>query len=163
MCGMCPSCVFAPTPPSSTQRPWRMSDEFKRRFVVALILRCRKAQVLEGIQSVLSATTWTWFTYARSRRPTSPEDYPSRSPTHQALDGKPLGVDVNEIWKWFSSSPDWIKTRYLCRIFLLCESELLRTAFNLASVLLVRQKQGFLEFNGKFRKQNCPKRAHLRF
>ncbi|XP_047464598.1 F-box/WD repeat-containing protein 10 [Mugil cephalus] len=148
MCGMCPSCVFGPTPPSSTQRLWRMADKFKRRFVVALILRCRKVQVLESIQSVLGVTSWTWFTYARSRSPTSPEDYPSRTPPHQALDGKPLGMDLNEIWRWFSSSPDWIKIRYLCRIFSLCDSELLRTALNLTSVLLVRQKQGFLEFNG---------------
>lgn len=148
MCGMCPSCVFAPKPPGSTQCLWRVSDEFKRRFVVELLLRCRNIQVLESVQSVLGVTSWTLFTYARSRSPTLPKDFPCRHPD-RATDGKPLGMDINAIWDWFSSSPDWIKSRYLCRLFSLCESELLRMVANLTSVLLVRLKRGFLQFNGK--------------
>ncbi|XP_070783545.1 F-box and WD repeat domain containing protein 10B [Enoplosus armatus] len=146
MCGMCPSCAFAPTPPGSVQCLWKVSDEFKRRFVVELLLRCRNIHVLETMQSVLGVTSWTLFTYARSRSPTSPEEYPCRS-TDRALCGKPLGMDMNEIWDWFSSSPDWMKSRYLCRLFSLCDSELLRMVANLTSVLLVRQKRGFLQFN----------------
>lgn len=146
MCGMCPSCVFAPTPSGSTHCLWKVSDEFKRRFVVELLLRCRNVQVLEGIQSVLGATPWTLLTYARSRGPTSPQDYPCRT-KDGVMDGKPLGVDVNEIWDWFGNSPDWVKSRYLCRVFTLCDSELLRMVSNLTSVLLVRQKRGFLQSN----------------
>ncbi|KAM7381304.1 hypothetical protein PAMA_012246 [Pampus argenteus] len=146
MCGMCPSCVFAPKPPGSTQCLWRVSDEFKRRFVLELLLRCKSVQVLEHVQYVLGVTSWTFFTYARSRSPTSPQDFPCRG-SHRALGGKPLGIDMNEIWDWFSISPDWIKTRYLCRLFLLCESELLRMVANLTSVLLVRLKRRFLQFN----------------
>ncbi|XP_045924101.1 F-box/WD repeat-containing protein 10 [Micropterus dolomieu] len=146
MCGMCPSCAFAPKPPGSIQCLWKVSDEFKRRFVVELLLRCRNTQVLERIQSVLGVTSWTLFTYARARSPTSPQDYPWRS-TDRALDGKPLGMDMKEIWDWFSSSPDCIKSRYLCRLFSLCDSELLRMVANLTSVLLVRQKRGLLQFN----------------
>uniref|UniRef100_A0A4W6E0F6 F-box and WD repeat domain containing 10 n=1 Tax=Lates calcarifer TaxID=8187 RepID=A0A4W6E0F6_LATCA len=140
MCGMCPSCIFAPTPSGSTHCLWKVSDEFKRRFVVELLLRCRNVQVLEGIQSVLGATPWTLLTYARSRGPTSPQDYPCRT-KDGVMDGKPLGVDVNEIWDWFGNSPDWVKSRYLCRVFTLCDSELLRMVSNLTSVLLVRQKR----------------------
>uniref|UniRef100_A0A4W6DZC6 F-box and WD repeat domain containing 10 n=1 Tax=Lates calcarifer TaxID=8187 RepID=A0A4W6DZC6_LATCA len=146
MCGMCPSCIFAPTPSGSTHCLWKVSDEFKRRFVVELLLRCRNVQVLEGIQSVLGATPWTLLTYARSRGPTSPQDYPCRT-KDGVMDGKPLGVDVNEIWDWFGNSPDWVKSRYLCRVFTLCDSELLRMVSNLTSVLLVRQKRGFLQSN----------------
>ncbi|KAM7370542.1 hypothetical protein PAMP_010078 [Pampus punctatissimus] len=153
MCGMCPSCVFAPKPPGSTQCLWRVSDEFKRRFVLELLLRCKSVQVLEHVQCVLGVTSWTVFTYARSRSPSSPQDFPWRG-SDRASDGKPLGIDVNEIWDWFSSSPDWIKTRYLCRLFLLCESELLRMVANLTSVLLVRLKRGFLQFNVSSRNTN---------
>uniref|UniRef100_A0A3B4XGG9 F-box and WD repeat domain containing 10 n=1 Tax=Seriola lalandi dorsalis TaxID=1841481 RepID=A0A3B4XGG9_SERLL len=146
MCGMCPSCVFAPKPPGSTPCVWKVSDEFRRRFLVELLLRCRNVQVLENIQNVLGVTSWTLFTYARSRGPTSPQDHPCRS-TDRALDGKPLGMDINEVWDWFSSSPDWMKSCYLCRLFSLCDSELLRMVANLTSVLLVRQKRGFLQLN----------------
>nr|XP_020481002.1 F-box/WD repeat-containing protein 10-like isoform X2 [Monopterus albus] len=146
MCGMCPSCVFAPKPPGFTQRLWKVSDDVKRRFVVELLLRCTNVQVLESMQSVLSVTSWTLFTYARSRRSASLQDYSCRSTT-RALDGKPLGSkDMNEMWDWFSSSPNWIKSCYLCRVFSLCDTELLRMISNLINVLLVRQKRGFLPF-----------------
>lgn len=149
MCGMCPSCAFAPTPPASTRRVWKVSDEFKRMFLVELLLRCRNTRVLEGIHGVLAvATSGTLFTYARSRRPTSPRDYPRRAADPRP-DEKPLGMDVNEIWHWFNSSPEWKQSSYLCRLFSLCDCELLRMAANLTSVLLVRQKRGFLQFNGK--------------
>uniref|UniRef100_A0A668S485 F-box domain-containing protein n=1 Tax=Oreochromis aureus TaxID=47969 RepID=A0A668S485_OREAU len=149
MCGMCPTCVFASKPPGSSRCLWKVSDEFKRRFVLTLLLRCRSVQVLESIQGVLrGATLWTLHTYARSRSPITPQEHPFRS-SHQGHDGKPLGVNVKEIWKWFSSSPDWVKSSYVCRIFSLCDSELLRMVANLTNVLLVRQKSGFLEFNGK--------------
>uniref|UniRef100_A0A8C9WWP8 F-box and WD repeat domain containing 10 n=1 Tax=Sander lucioperca TaxID=283035 RepID=A0A8C9WWP8_SANLU len=146
MCGMCPSCAFAPKSPASSRCLWKVSDEFKRRFMVELLLRCKHIQVLESIQSVLGVTSWTLLTYARARSPTSPQDYPCRG-TGRPQDGKPLGMDMNEIWDWFNSSPDWMKSCYLCRLFSLCDSELLRMVANLTSVLLVRQKRGFLHFN----------------
>ncbi|KAK9530107.1 hypothetical protein VZT92_011636 [Zoarces viviparus] len=147
MCGMCPVCAFAPTPPASTRCVWKASDEFKRSFVVELLLRCRNRKVLEGIHGVLCVTTsWTLSTYARSRSPTSPRDYPRRG-ADRPPDGKPLGMDLNEVWDWFNSSPDWTQSRYLCRLFSLCDSELLRMVTNLTSVLLVRQKRGFLQSN----------------
>lgn len=155
MCGMCPSCVFAPKPPGFTRCVWRVSDEFRRRFLVELLLRCRNVQVLENIQSVLGVTSWSLFTYARSRGPTSAQEFRcSRRSTDRDRDrdlgGKqPLGVDLKEIWSWFSSSPDWMKSRYLCRLFLLCDPELLRMVSNLTSVLLVRQRRGFLQFDCK--------------
>lgn len=151
LCGMCPSCVFAPAPPGSVQCLWRASDEFKRRFVTELLLRCRNTGVIESIQSVLGVKSWTLYTYARSRSPTSLQDYTrsSSSSARVGLDGRPLGLDMRGIWGWFNSSPDWVKTRYLCRLFSLCDSELLRMVANLTSVLLVRQKRGFLQFNGK--------------
>ncbi|XP_032358183.1 F-box/WD repeat-containing protein 10 isoform X1 [Etheostoma spectabile] len=146
MCGMCPSCAFAPRPPASSRCLWKASDEFKRRFMVELLLRCKNIQVLESIRSVLDVTSWTLFTYARARRPTSPQDYPSRG-ADRLQEGKPLGMDTKEIWDWFNSSPDWMKSYYLCRIFSLCDSEMLRMLANLTSVLLVRQRRGFLDFN----------------
>ncbi|XP_034415228.1 F-box/WD repeat-containing protein 10 [Cyclopterus lumpus] len=147
MCGMCPSCVFAPTPPASTRCLWKVSDEFKRRFVVELLLRCRSTRVLEGIHGVLSvATSGTLFTYARSRSPTSPRDYPRRA-ADRPPDQKPLGMDVNEICLCFNSSPEWQQSRYLCRLFTFCDCELLRMVANFTSVLLVRHKRGFLQFN----------------
>ncbi|XP_072229389.1 F-box and WD repeat domain containing protein 10B [Leuresthes tenuis] len=145
MCGMCPSCVFAPKPPGSTHRLWKASDEFKRKFTVALLLRCRDVQLLESIQRLLSVTSLTWCTYARSRSPASPRKYPSHSP-YRELDGKPLGMDMDETWNWFNSSSVWKKSSYLCRIFSLCDMELLRMLSNLTSVLLVRQKRGFMQF-----------------
>lgn len=148
MCGMCAPCVFAPTQPGFTQCLWKASDEFKRRFVLELLLRCRNIQVLESIHSALGVTSWTLSTYARSRSPASPQDDPCRW-ADRALDGKPLGMDMNKIWDWFSSSPDWIKSHYLCRILSRCDPELLRMVSNLASVLLTRQKRRFLQFNCK--------------
>ncbi|XP_028422735.1 F-box/WD repeat-containing protein 10 [Perca flavescens] len=151
MCGICPFCAFAPKPPASSRCLWKVSDEFKRRFMVELLLRCKTIQVLESIQSVLGETCWTLLTYARARSPTSPEEYPWRG-TDRPQDGKPLGMDMNEIWDWFNSSPDWMKSCYLCRLLSLCDSELLRMVANLTSVLLVRQKRGFLQFNASSRR-----------
>uniref|UniRef100_A0A3Q3A3B3 F-box and WD repeat domain containing 10 n=1 Tax=Kryptolebias marmoratus TaxID=37003 RepID=A0A3Q3A3B3_KRYMA len=144
ICGMCPACVFSP-PPGSAGRPWTVSDEFRRRFVVALLSRCGSVKQLESIHASLSGTSWPWLTYARSRRsPQEEEDSLPRRPQ-----GKPPGVDTGRIWSWFNSSPDWMKTRYLCRIFSLCDFELLRMLCNLTSVLIVRRKRGFQHFNGK--------------
>lgn len=148
MCGVCAPCVFAPKPPGFTQCHWKVSDEFKRRFVLELLLRCRNLPVLANIQNVLGVTSWTWFTYARSRSPGSPQHNPNRS-AERAPDGKPLGTNMNKIWDWFSSSPDWIQSRYLCRILSRCDPELLRMVSNLSSVLLIRHKRRFLQFNGK--------------
>lgn len=148
MCGICPTCAFAPDPPGSTRRLWSASDEFKRKFITGLILRCTSIQVLRNVQDALSVTSWNLFTYARSKSQTWRPDYLSRSPD-RALHGKPLGTDVNEIWDWFTNSPDWTKSRYLLRLFSFCDSELLRMVANLSSVLLVRQKRGFLQSNGK--------------
>ncbi|XP_030019095.1 F-box/WD repeat-containing protein 10 [Sphaeramia orbicularis] len=142
MCGMCPSCAFAPKPPGSSQYLWRISDGFQRRFLVDLLLRCRSVRVLESVQRTLNVTSWTLFTYARSRSPACPQQQSPRDP-----DGKPHGVNVHGIWDWFSNCPDWMKSRYLCSLFLLCDSELLRMLGNLTSVLLVQQKRGFLQFN----------------
>lgn len=154
MCGICPTCVFASNPPGSSRCLWKVSDEFKRRFALTLLLRCRSVQVLESIQGVLrGATSWTLHTYARSRSPITPQEHLFRF-SHQGHDGKPLGVNVKEILKWFSSSPDLVKSSYVCRIFSLCDSELLRMVANLTNVLLIRQKSGFLEFNVSNHKNN---------
>lgn len=143
-CGMCPSCAFAPKPSGSSQYLWRTSDGFQRQFLVNLLLRCRSVRVLESVQRTLNVTSWTLFTYARSRSPASPQQQ-----SHKDPEGKVHhGVNVHEIWGWFRNSPEWIQSRYLCRLFLLCDSELLRMLGNLTSVLLVRQKRGFLQFNG---------------
>ncbi|XP_060884990.1 F-box/WD repeat-containing protein 10 [Labrus mixtus] len=141
MCGMCPCCAFAAKPPGSIRCLWKVSDEFKRRFLMDLLLRCRNIEILESIQRVLSVTSWTLFTYIRS--PTSPQ-HPDRAPT-----GKPFGLDLKKIWDWFNSSTEWLKLRYLCRLLSFCDSEMLCMAANLTRVLLVRQKRGFLQFNGK--------------
>ncbi|XP_069016322.1 F-box and WD repeat domain containing protein 10B [Embiotoca jacksoni] len=146
MCGMCPSCVFAPTPPTRSRCLWKMSDKVKRRFVVALLSRCGSVQVLESVRSLLGVTSWTMFTYARSRRPAAPRDLPSRG-SQRALAEKPLSVDTDAIYSWFDGSPEWIKSDYLCRIFSLCDSEFLRMVSNLTGVFLARQKRGFLYFN----------------
>uniref|UniRef100_A0A3P8SDP4 Uncharacterized protein n=1 Tax=Amphiprion percula TaxID=161767 RepID=A0A3P8SDP4_AMPPE len=155
LCGICPSCVFAPKPSGSSQSLWRVSDEFKRSFLVKLLLRCRNVQVLESVQSALCFTSWTLFTYGRSRSSAPPQDHFSCC-SHRELDGKP--ADMNEIWKWFSGSPDWIKSSYLCRIFSRCDAELLRMISNLSSVLLVRHRRGFLQisfcFHANTRKDN---------
>lgn len=143
LCGMCPSCAFAPRPPGSARCLWGVSDQLRRRFVVKLILRCT-SRVLRDIQAALDVASWTVFTYARSSRPSFPQGPPSRS-----TDVKPLDVDVKEILAWFGSSPDSIKSRYLLALFMRCDSDLLRMIANLTSVLLIRQKRGFLQFNGK--------------
>ncbi|XP_037546874.1 F-box/WD repeat-containing protein 10 [Nematolebias whitei] len=142
VCGMCPRCVFAPKPPgSAARRLWTVSDEFERRFVVALLSRCRNVKQLENIQKSLSGTSWPWCTYARSGR--SPRDSGSRC----QKDRKPLCVDTDAILRWFNSSPDWMKTNYLCCLLSMCDFELLRMLTNLTSVLLVRLKRGYLQFN----------------
>ncbi|CAJ1080076.1 CMT1A duplicated region transcript 1 protein [Xyrichtys novacula] len=145
LCGMCPSCVFAVKPPGSVRCPWKVSDKFKRRFIIELLLRCRNTKVLESIQRVLSVTSWTLFTYNRAKSPTSLQRHTCLT---TGQDGAPAGVNMKEIWTWFNSSTEWLKLRYLCRLFSFCDLELLLTVANLTNVLLVRQKRGFLQFNG---------------
>ncbi|XP_028989366.1 LOW QUALITY PROTEIN: F-box/WD repeat-containing protein 10 [Betta splendens] len=138
MCGMCAPCVFAPTPPGFIQCSWKVSDGFKRRFVLDLLLRCSSVQVLERVHSVLGVTSWALCASARARSRASPQTHP------------PFGVDVKRIWFWFRSSPSWMQTRYLCRVLSRCDPELLRMASNLISVLLIRQKRRFLQFSTSF-------------
>ncbi|KAM6896969.1 F-box/WD repeat-containing protein 10 [Xenentodon cancila] len=146
MCGICPSCVFSPKAAGSSRRLWKMSDELERRFLVALLLRCRNAKVLENIQRLLSITPGTCFTYSRSR---SPPSLPDRSygRSDQTLAAELRGIEMKEIWTWFHRSPDWMKTSYLCRIFSMCDMDILLMLSNLTSVLLIRHKQGFLHFS----------------
>ncbi|XP_068610929.1 F-box and WD repeat domain containing protein 10B [Brachionichthys hirsutus] len=143
-CGICPVCAFSPKSPGSTQRSWKVSDGFKRGFIVELILRCRDERVLESVQTTLCVTSWSLFAYARSKRPACPQDYPKRE-SDRELSGEPFSVDKNEIWDWFDSSPNWVKTHYICSLLSRCDSELLRTVANLTGVLLVRKKRGFLQ------------------
>lgn len=147
LCGMCPSCVFAPEPPGSEHCLWTASDQLRRDFIVALVLRCKSVSVLQTIQEALSFTSWTLFNYGRSERfqnsPTS-----VRKP---ASAGKPLGLDVEKIWDWFDSTSDLTKSRYILRLFSFCDLELLRMAANLSNVLLVRQQRENRHKEGKKR------------
>lgn len=145
-CGICPPCVLATKSPESTEGLWHAADASVRRLLVGLLLRCSNVKVLERTQRGLQIAPW--FTYARSRKPTSPEDV-TRSRSSRAQSGDLQETDLSAIWDWFSRSPDRVKSNYLCRVFPRCDSELLRLMANLTSVLLVRQKRGFLQFNGK--------------
>lgn len=138
-CGLCPCCIFDP---GHARGSWTVSDEFKRKLVLELLLRCRDVRALESIQAALEVTTWTLFAYVRSsRRPAFPEEsHPSRGPHG------PRGPDVSVIRRWFDGSPHWLKSSY---ILSLCDAELLRTVYNLTSTLLVRERRGFLRVNGE--------------
>ncbi|XP_029934212.1 CMT1A duplicated region transcript 1 protein [Myripristis murdjan] len=135
----------------SSQWPWPAAHPPRRRFLVGLLLRCKSVQVLESIQRVLQVTSWKVFTYARSKKPNLPDEMFMSS---QGYDENLPGTDMVKIWDWFSGSPDWIKSKYLCHLLSFCDTELLRLLGNLASVLLVRQRRGFLQFNAKSTQQN---------
>ncbi|XP_078147049.1 F-box and WD repeat domain containing protein 10B [Centroberyx gerrardi] len=154
-CGSCQSCAFATKLSESSQWLRQATDECKRRLLVGLLLRCRSVRVLESIQTVLQVTSWKGFTYARSNRPSLTQDTVSCSPD-RALNGNLLGMEMVETWDWFSSSPDWIKSKYLFRVLSLCDTELLRMLGNLTSVLLVREKRAFLQFNARSSQHNAP-------
>ncbi|XP_068162132.1 F-box and WD repeat domain containing protein 10B [Antennarius striatus] len=141
-CGICQVCVFSRKSPGSTHRVWKVSDGFKRRFLLGLILRCRDIGVLQSVQTTLRLTSWSLFAYARSKRPIRPQDYPTRN---SEPNGNPPSVDTNEMWDWFDSSPNWIKTHYICNLLSRCDLELLCMVANLTNVLLVSQKQALLQ------------------
>lgn len=155
LCGMCSSCVFAPEPPGSARCLWTVSDELRRNFIVGLILRCTSVDVLQTIREALSFTSWDFFNYGRSESLTCVQNNLSSS-RNRASGGKPLGLEVNEIWDWFTGSSDVTKSRYLLRLFSFCDSELLRMAANLTNVLLVRQQRGLLQIDGKGKKKKNP-------
>lgn len=140
-CGICPFCVFAPS-----QSVWPVTEEFNRKLVLGLLLRCRTTQVLENIQRVLSVTSWTLFSYERSRRQTSTQHHFRSGVARQPRASAPA---LREVWDWFSSSSDRIQSRYLCRVLSRCEWKLLQMVYNLTSVLLVRRRRGFLQWDGK--------------
>lgn len=148
LCGMCPSCVFAPEPPGSDHCLWTATDDLRRTFIVGLILRCTSVDVLQTVQEALRFTSWPLFNYGRSESPCCIGNKPS-SIGNRASGGRPLGLDVNGIRDWFTSSSDVTKLRYILRLFSLCDSELLRMAANLTSVLLVRQQRGLVHTDGK--------------
>lgn len=152
LCGMCPSCVFGPEPPGSDRCLWTANNDLRRKFIVGLILRCQgsSVKVLQTVQEALRFTSWTFFNHLRSVVPSSTEIRLARTGTR---DGEPLGLDLNKIFDWFTSSSDTTKSRFLLRLFLFCDSELLRMAANLANVLLVRQQQGLTQTDGKEEKQ----------
>ncbi|XP_055085815.1 F-box/WD repeat-containing protein 10 [Periophthalmus magnuspinnatus] len=143
LCGMCPSCAFAKTPPISTDHLWTVGDSFHRRFIMDLLCRCRSLQVLEKMHRVLAHTSWSFFSYGISEKLASSTTSISTKPQE-----KPLGFNGHEIREWFDSRPDWIKSHYLCRLLLRCDSGLLRALANLTDVLLIRQKRGQVTFEG---------------
>lgn len=152
LCGMCPSCVFAPEPPGSDHCLWTATDDLRRKFIVGLILRCTSVNVLQTVREALRFTSWALFNYGRSESLSGVENNPS-STRNRAAEGKPLGLDVNGIRDWFTSSSDTTKLRYILRLLSFCDSELLRMAANLTSVLLVRQQRGLVHTDGKERKK----------
>lgn len=115
---------------------------------MGLILRCTSASVLQTIQEALRFTSWALFNYGRSERLSCIGNKPP-SIRNRAAEGKPLGLDVDGIRDWFTSSSDMTKLRYILRLFSFCDSELLRMAANLTSVLLVRQQRGLVHTDGK--------------
>lgn len=155
LCGMCPSCVFGPEPPGSDRCLWTVNNDLRRKFIVGLILRCTSAKVLQTIQEALRFTSWTLFNHVRSEIPSCTEIRLARTGT-RASDGEPLGLDVNKIFDWFTGSSDMTKSRFILRLFSLCDSELLRMAANLTNVLLARQQQGLTQIDGKEEKQQKP-------
>lgn len=152
LCGMCPACVFGPEPPDSDPCLWTVHNDLRRKFIVGLILRCTSVKVLQTIQEALRFTSWTLFSQVRSEIPSCIEIRLARTRA-RASDGEPLGLDVNKIFDWFTTSSDTTKLRFILRLFSLCDSELLRMAANLTNVLLARQQQGLTQIDGKEEKQ----------
>ncbi|KAF0025705.1 hypothetical protein F2P81_022586 [Scophthalmus maximus] len=159
MCGMCPPCVFAPRAPAaaapgSPQCLWTGTDDLRRRFVAGLLLRCTSVRLLEHIQRMLDVTSWSLFAYARTRSAARPRGRPRPRPRSSLPQEEPRGAGLTEIWGWFSGSPHWVKSHYLSRVFSRCDPELLHMAFNLAGVLLVREKRGLLQVDSRSRNAN---------
>lgn len=148
LCGMCPACVFGPEPPDSHRCLWTVKDDLRRKFIVGLILRSTSVRVLQTIQEALRFTSWTLFNHVRSEIPSCIDIRLARTRT-RVSDGEPLGLDVDKIFDWFTGSSDTTKSRFILRLFSLCDSELLRMAANLTNVLLARQQQGLTQIDGK--------------
>lgn len=156
LCGMCPACVFGPEPPESDRCLWTVKDDLRRKFIVDLILRCTSVKALQTIQEALRFTSWTLFNHVRSEIPSCIDIRLARTRTRE-----PLGLDVNKIFDWFTSSSDTTKSRFILRLFSLCDSELLRMAANLTNVLLARQQQGLTLIDGKEQKQTNKQKTNL--
>eukprot|EP00066_Takifugu_rubripes_P012639 XP_011601905.1 PREDICTED: CMT1A duplicated region transcript 1 protein [Takifugu rubripes] len=159
LCGMCPACVFGPEPPDSDRCLWTVKDDLRRKFIVGLILRCTSVKVLQTIQEALRFTSWTLFNHVRSEIPSCIDVRLARTRT-RASDGEPLGLDVNKIFDWFTSSSDTTKSRFILRLFSLCDSELLRMAANLTNVLLARQQQGLTHIDVSSQSTNQPEQSN---
>ncbi|KAK6301661.1 hypothetical protein J4Q44_G00277140 [Coregonus suidteri] len=147
ICGNCQSCIFTSKLHDSTQWMSRAGDAPKRRFLTGILVRCKSVEILETIQRVLQVTFGKDFTYTRSRqKPSVPEDMTTWS-QDRALDTKLLGMEMVDTWDWFSRSHHWTKYNYLLGILSLCETELLHMLGNMTSVLIVRAKRAFLQYN----------------
>lgn len=154
ICGTCQSCIFTSKLSDSTHWLWRAGDSSKRRFLTGILMRCHSVDILENVQNVLQVTFGKDFTYSRSKpKPSLPKDMTTWS-SDRALDTKVLGAEMLDTWDWFSRSHHWIKCNYLLGILSLCDTDLLHMLGNLTSVLLVREKRSFLQFNGKHH-PNC--------
>ncbi|XP_046888669.1 CMT1A duplicated region transcript 1 protein [Hypomesus transpacificus] len=149
ICGTCQSCIFTSKLSDSTHWLWRAGDSSKRRFLTGILMRCHSVDILENVQNVLQVTFGKDFTYSRSKpKPSLPKDMTTWS-SDRALDTKVLGAEMLDTWDWFSRSHHWIKCNYLLGILSLCDTDLLHMLGNLTSVLLVREKRSFLQFNAQ--------------
>ncbi|XP_073685094.1 F-box and WD repeat domain containing protein 10B [Garra rufa] len=146
ICGRCQSCILAENLHHSSQWMKRAGGASQKRFLTGILVRCHNIQILENLQSVLQVTSGKDFTYARSRAHLSrPED--TIWSMDGALDTKLKGMDMLEAWEWFSKSPDWIKSKYVLGLLSLCDTPLLHMLGNLVHILIVWEKQFFLQFS----------------
>ncbi|XP_067285795.1 F-box and WD repeat domain containing protein 10B isoform X2 [Pseudorasbora parva] len=151
ICGHCQSCVLSGKLHHYTQWMNKAGGASQRRFLTGILVRCRNLQILEDIQSVLQVTSGKDFTYARSRAlPSKPEDIiwsSGHNGHNRALDTNLHGMDMLDTWEWFRKSPDWTKSKYVLGLLSLCDTPLLHMLANLVRILIVWEKQKFLQFN----------------
>ncbi|XP_077056463.1 F-box and WD repeat domain containing protein 10B isoform X3 [Siphateles boraxobius] len=146
ICGRCQSCVLSQKLHHYTQWVNKTGGASQRRFLTGILVRCHNLQILEHLQSVLQVTSGKDFTYSRSRAlPSKPEDTIWRM--DGALDTKRLGMDMLETWEWFRKSPDWTKSKYVLGLLSLCDTPLLHMLANLVHILIVWEKDKFLQFS----------------
>ncbi|XP_036427711.1 CMT1A duplicated region transcript 1 protein [Colossoma macropomum] len=145
-CGRCQSCVCTANLSGSAQWLLSAGEAAKRRFLTGILVRCRSVEILEKVQNVLQVTLGKDFTYARSHvKAVSQEEFRDCG----------CGMSMMDTWEWFSKSPNWTKSNYLLGVLSLCDTELLHMLGNLVSVLIAREKRGFLQFNTAGMDDDC--------
>lgn len=138
VCYSCKSCIVSWKIFSTREWFMRASHTTQRQFLVGIIKRLKKRDLLKYVWNILQSVNGKDFTYTRS---CVSSNLTASSTLDRALDPRRLEQAMTDLWRWFLSASFWTKANYMLLLLRMCDSRLLLMAANLIHILLAQDER----------------------